>query len=73
MKMLSHITVSELQTLSSTANLSPETRLTVIFEDGQVGAQAEKRLKSLAAMIKLKGSGNGNLVNALLQDRAQDQ
>jgi len=73
METLSHITVSELQALLNTTNLPQGIRLTVMFEDDLGNTQAAKRLKTLAAMKKLKGSGNGNLVKALLQDRAKDK
>ncbi|MFQ5772443.1 MAG: hypothetical protein ACE5HX_18045 [bacterium] len=46
--------------------------MTVTIEDGQVTENALKRQKVLKAMKRLKGSGNGNLVTALLKEREKD-
>jgi len=64
MKQLSHITLSSLNKLP----ISPETMLTVSIEE-------EKHLKKiiLAAMKKLRGSGNGKLLKALTTERAKEK
>jgi predicted RNase H-like HicB family nuclease len=46
-----------------------KTRLTVTFEDDQSALEILKRKRAIEAMQKLRGSGNGNLVNALLKER----
>lgn len=66
------VTASELPDLLRSLQLPPDTRLKIIFEDDEVIQKAEKRRRALAAMQKLKGSGNGNLVAALLNERAKD-
>ncbi len=70
---LEHITLRELGTILDELKLPEETRLTIIFEDQDMGLKALKRKKALEAMKRLKGSGNGNLVNALLRERKADQ
>jgi len=72
MSKLEHVTLSELQSLLTSLQLPPETRLTVKFEDAQAVESAFKRQKAKAAMQKLKGSGNGNLVDALLAEREKE-
>ena len=64
MKQLSHITLSALQKLL----VSPKTRLTVTIEEN---SNAKKI--AIAAMKKLRGSGNGNLIDRLLADRLKDK
>jgi len=70
---LTSITLFELQTLLHSLNLPSQTRLSVIFEDSETIEKIVKRKKALAAMKKLKGSGNGNLVSALIQEREYEQ
>ncbi|OGC05935.1 hypothetical protein A2V82_08405 [candidate division KSB1 bacterium RBG_16_48_16] len=72
MSTVEHVTLSELQNLLQSLQLPPETRLTVKFEDAQAVEKALKRQKAIEAMKKLKGSGNGNLVNALLVEREKE-
>ena len=72
MSTVEHVTLSELQNLLQSLQLPPETRLTVKFEDAQAVEKALKRQKAIEAMKKLKGSGNGNLVNALLAEREKE-
>jgi len=69
MATLTHITLSEFESLVQYAKLSSETRLTVTIEDDRAALEMIKRKKALEAMQKLRGSGNGNLVNVLLQER----
>ncbi|MCP4696636.1 MAG: hypothetical protein GY862_07285 [Gammaproteobacteria bacterium] len=66
---LAHITLSEFESLARGVKLPLETRLTVIFEDDQTAVELVKQKKALEAMRRLRGSGNGNLVNVLLQER----
>jgi hypothetical protein len=72
MSAIEHVTLSELQTLLQSLQLPADTLVTVQFEDAQAAKKALKRRKALAAMKKLKGSGNGNLVAALLSEREKD-
>ena len=72
MSMIKHVTLSELQDLLKSLRLPRDTRLTVEFEDAQAIQKAAKMQKAVAAMKKLKGSGNGNLVTALLAEREKE-
>jgi hypothetical protein len=72
MSTVEHVTLSELQNLLQSLQLPPETRLTVKFEDAQAVEKALKRQRAIEAMKKLKGSGNGNLVTALLVEREKE-
>ncbi len=72
MAPIERVTLSELQDLLQSLKLPPDTRLTVEFEDAQVVQKAFKRQKAIEAMKKLKGSGNGNLVSALLTERKKE-
>ena len=73
MTTLAHITLSEFQSLLRFVELSSETRLTVTFEDDRSAVAMLKRKKALVAMKKLRGSGNGNLINVLLQEREREK
>ncbi len=73
MPTLEHITVSEFQNLLNHSKLPPKTRLTVTFEDDKTGIEILKRKRATEAMQKLKGSGNGKLVAALLEERHRDK
>ena len=47
-----------------------------MLENPKVGAETAevlRRKKAIAAMKKLKGSGNGDLVSVLLEERRKDQ
>ena len=68
-----HITLAEFQSLLQVVRLPSETTLTVTFEDEQATLALIKRKKALDAMRKLRGSGNGNLVNALLHERQRER
>ena len=72
MSIIEHVTVSELENLLRALDLPPDTRLTVTFEDKEAAQKALKRQRALEAMERLKGSGNGNLVAALLSERERD-
>ena len=73
MTKLEHITLSEFESLARCANLPPQTRLTVTVEDDQAALQIVRHQEALEAMRKLRGSGNGRLVRALLEERARDK
>lgn len=73
MTTLDHITLSEFESLIQHVKLPSETRLTVMFEDDQAAIELIKRQKALEAMQKLRGSGNGKLVNILLQEREREK
>ena len=73
MTTLAHITLFEFETLLKGVELPKETRLTVTFEDEQSAIAIAQRTKALEAMRKLRGSGNGNLVRVLLQDREREK
>jgi len=71
--VLKHITISELQNLVLEAHLPADLRMSVDFEDKVVAQAAIQRYRALEAMKKLKGSGNGNLVSRLLDERRKDR
>lgn len=72
MPAIKDVTLSELQDLMRSLQLPADTRMTVTFEENQTVQKAWERRKALEAMRKLKGSGNGNLVAALLAEREKD-
>ena len=72
MSTIEHVTLSELQNLLQTLELPPDTRLTVTFENKEKAQKVLKRQKAAEAMKRLKGSGNGKLVTALLAERERD-
>lgn len=53
--------------------LPSETRIKIIFEDNNTATRMLKYKRATDAMKKLKGSGNGNLLNALLIERMRDK
>ena len=67
-----NLTLSEFQDILHYVTLPEETRLTITFED-DTGIEIIKRKKAIDAMKKLKGSGNGNLINVLLKERQKDK
>ena len=73
MQTLENITVSEFQDLLDHVKLPTKTRFTVTFEDEQSAIKILKRKRAIEAMQKLRGSGNGNLVAALLEEREKDK
>jgi len=72
MSTIEHVTLSELHDLLQSLQLPPATRVTIKFEDAQAVQKAVERQKAIEAMKKLKGSGNGNLVAALLTEREKE-
>jgi hypothetical protein len=73
MQTIENITLSEFQDLLNHVKLPTKTRLTVTFEDDQSAIEILKRKRAIEAMQKLRGSGNGNLVTALLNERDKDK
>ncbi len=73
MTTLSHITLTEFKSLLQGVHLPTETRLTITFEDEHTALELVKRKKALEAMRRLRGSGNGRLVNVLLDERKRDK
>lgn len=73
MTTIEHITFDELETIFRSTRLPNDTRLTVTFEDSSDVLKRIKKKKALEAMKKLKGSGTGNLVSVLLEERAKDK
>ena len=73
MSMIEQVTLAELQELLHSLQLPPDTRLTIKFEDTQAVQRALNRHKAIEAMKKLKGSGNGKLVTALLAAREKEE
>lgn len=73
MSTLENITLSEFKALLNRVKLPAKTRLTVTFENHQSALEILKRKRATEAMKKLRGSGNGNLVNALLNERENDK
>jgi hypothetical protein len=73
MSTLENITLSEFKAFINHVKLPAKTRLTVTFEDDPSAVEILKRKRAIEAMQKLRGSGNGNLVNALLKEREKDK
>jgi hypothetical protein len=73
MSTIENITLAELKDLLSHIKLAEMTRLTVTFDDDRSGIEILKKKRALDAMNKLRGSGNGNLLNALLKEREKDK
>ena len=68
-----NITLSELKFYLNHLSLPSETQLRIIFDDDNIAVEILKRKRAIDAMKKLRGSGNGNLVNALLREREKDK
>lgn len=73
MQTLENITLSEFQDLIDHVKLPTKTRLTITFEDEQSALEILKRKRATEAMKRLRGSGNGNLLAALLREREKDK
>lgn len=71
MSTLENITLSDFKVLLNHTKLPEKTRLTVTFEDHQAALEIAQRKRAVEAMKKLRGAGNGNLVNALLKERSR--
>jgi hypothetical protein len=72
MSTMINSTISKLQFLLNQAQLPSKTRIRIIFEDKNRGAEILKRKRAIEAMRQLRGSGNGNLLDVLLTDRKRD-
>nr|VFJ64455.1 MAG: hypothetical protein BECKDK2373B_GA0170837_11379 [Candidatus Kentron sp. DK] len=66
-------TLSELQPVLNRLSLPSETKLQVTFEKNEAGSEIRKRERAIAAIEELKGSGNGKLLDALLEERARER
>jgi hypothetical protein len=73
MIILEHVNLAELPERLHLLKLPAETRLTVTAEDSNAVHPRWDKSTTLAAMNKLKGSGNGKLVTALLQAREREK
>ena len=73
MSNLSTITLSELKSLVRSLKLLSDTKLSVTLADEQANAEILKRKTTISVMKKFKGSGNGNLVSVLLEERQKDK
>nr|VFK66195.1 MAG: hypothetical protein BECKUNK1418G_GA0071005_108214 [Candidatus Kentron sp. UNK]VFK71806.1 MAG: hypothetical protein BECKUNK1418H_GA0071006_108214 [Candidatus Kentron sp. UNK] len=66
-------TLSELQPVLERLSLPSETKLKITFEDNDPGWETRRREMAMDAIKKLRGSGNGKLLNALLEERARER
>ncbi len=73
MTTLSNITLTEFESLLQGVHLPTATRFSITFEDEHTALELIKRKKALEAMRRLRGSGNGRLVNVLLDERKRDK
>jgi len=73
MTTLENITISEFKALINHVKLPAKTLLSVTFADDQSAIEMFKRKRATEAMQKLRGSGNGNLVAVLLEEREKDK
>jgi len=73
MATIKHITLAELQKKLNSLKLSSDTHLTVTIEEKKASKKIWNKQKALEVMMKLKGSGNGNLVDTLLKEREKDK
>ena len=73
MSTVEHVTVSQLEELLRSLRLPGDARVTVAFDDDDpVTEKALRRRKAEEAIKRLRGSGNGNLVAALLAEREKE-
>nr|VFK25083.1 MAG: hypothetical protein BECKMB1821G_GA0114241_101130 [Candidatus Kentron sp. MB]VFK29837.1 MAG: hypothetical protein BECKMB1821I_GA0114274_101220 [Candidatus Kentron sp. MB]VFK74962.1 MAG: hypothetical protein BECKMB1821H_GA0114242_101320 [Candidatus Kentron sp. MB] len=66
-------TLSELQPVLNRLSLPSETKLKITFEDNDPDREKWEREKVRAAIKKLQSSGNGELFDALLEERARER
>ncbi len=66
------ISLKDLQAILKSMNLPDETKVSLTLENELAAIEIQRKRKALEAMKKLKGSGTGNLVNVLLNERAKD-
>ncbi len=68
-----NITVSEFQSILTQTPLPSDMRLTISFEDEGAAREFLRKRSAVEAMKSLRGTGNGNLVAALLRERNADE
>jgi len=73
MATIKHIPLSKLREKLQSLQLPFDTRLTVTIEENKGIKKVWNKQKALKAMKRLKGSGNGGLVGALLKEREKDK
>ncbi len=73
MATIEQVPLSELEKMLRTLNLPSDTRVTLKFEDNETAEKALRRKKALEAMKRLRGSGNGKLLETLLNEREKDK
>lgn len=66
------ISLKDLQAILKSMNLPDETKVSLTLENELAAIEIQRKRKALEAMKKLKGSGTGNLVNVLLNERTKD-
>nr|VFK49222.1 MAG: hypothetical protein BECKTC1821E_GA0114239_11653 [Candidatus Kentron sp. TC] len=66
-------TLSELQPVLDRLSLPSETKLRITFEENEADSKIWEREKVRAAIEKLQGSGNSELLNALLEERTRER
>jgi len=72
MTTIEHVRVSQIQETVDSLHLPADTRLTLIIEDREKTGQDFDQQEALDALEKLKGSGNGKLLDMLLQEREKE-
>jgi hypothetical protein len=72
MQTIEHIPISEVEKTLRSLQLPSDTRVTLSIEVNEEEQKHLKKIRALEAMEKLKGSGSGNLVETLLEDRKRD-
>lgn len=73
MSTIKHVTISELQKRLHSSHVPSDTQLTVTIDENKKIKRTWNKEKALKAMKRLKGSGNGQLVSALLRERKKDK
>lgn len=73
MATIKNVTLSKLQEKLNSLQLPSNAQLTIIIEENVGIKNVWDKQKALEAMKKLKGSGNGKLVDALLKERKKDK
>jgi hypothetical protein len=73
MTTFERITISEVSQLFKALKLPPTSQLTVIIKDNELVEKELERQQVLTAMQKLKGSGNGKLLDCLFEARTLER
>jgi len=71
MTQIKNINLSELHKKLDSLHFPSDAQLSVTIEGGKIKHKWNRR-KSMDAMKKLKGSGNGKLLDALIRERQDD-